>query len=301
MCHRPHDLRAQPWPARQGKQACVHTDGRVGRGSGRGHAGARPAAGRAPTGGVRTVLPPTCAPSWGGGRRALCPQGRSWPRGHGCCTQRQRQGGPGGRRAPGGWEMNGAGPGCLCPTRPTCSTVSEAWGHHDTPWTLVLRELRETMQEDPSQSCHHARDGRARRPRPQGLGGGPGSRPTGTTSVTCWDHCRFSHRSLRHRRAQGDPGALRGDAGGPEQVGRTPWAPDGITADRPGLRHVAQQGCLQTPQRPLSSDDATPPDSFAAEARECGPGESGAGRPSAQGEGLTDDPDVTVSEPCHPK
>ena len=141
----------------------------------------------------------------------------------------------------------------------------------------------------------------ARRPRPQGLGGGPGSRPTGTTSVTCWDHCRFSHRSLRHRRAQGDPGALRGDAGGPEQVGRTPWAPDGITADRPGLRHVAQQGCLQTPQPPLSSDDATPPDSFAAEARECGPGESGAGRPSAQGEGLTDDPDVTVSEPCHPK
>ena len=44
-----------------------------------------------------------------------------------------------------------------------------------------------------------------------------------------------------------------------------------------------------------------PPDSFATEARECGPGESGTSRPSAQGEGLTDDPDVTVSEPCHPK
>lgn len=80
MCHRPHDLRAQPWPVRQGKQACVHTDGRVGSGSGRGHAGAWPAA--APTGGVRTVLPPTHAPSWGGGRRALCPRGGSWLRGH---------------------------------------------------------------------------------------------------------------------------------------------------------------------------------------------------------------------------
>lgn len=41
--------------------------------------------------------------------------------------------------------MNGAGLGCLCPTRPTCSSISEAWGQHDTPWTLVLRELRETM------------------------------------------------------------------------------------------------------------------------------------------------------------
>ncbi|KAI4536551.1 hypothetical protein MG293_013943 [Ovis ammon polii] len=52
---------------------------------------------------------------------------------------------------------------------------------------------------------------------------------------------------------------------------------------------------------PLSMDDATPPDSLAAEARDCGPGESGTGRPSAQGEGLMDDPDVTVPEPCHPK
>lgn len=87
---------------------------------------------------------------------------------------------------------------------------------------------------------------------PWGVGQAPG--PPAPTSVTCWDRCRFSHRSRRHRRAQGDPGALRGDAGGPEHVGRMPWAPDGITADRPGLRHVAQKAacgvhrphCLQT-------------------------------------------------------
>lgn len=45
MCHRLHDLRAHPWPARQGKQACVHTARQAGRGGGRGHTGARRASG----------------------------------------------------------------------------------------------------------------------------------------------------------------------------------------------------------------------------------------------------------------
>ena len=170
----------------------------------------------------------------------------------------------------------------------------------NTPWTLVLRELRKTTQEDPSQSGRHAGDGHACHLVHRALGGGPGSRPSATNLSHLLTPLQVQPLQPETQTGPGRPGGTRRGHGGPRADGEDSWAPDGIAADRPGLRHVTQQGCLRCPQPPLSMHDATPPDSLAAEARDCGRGESGTGRPSAQGEGPMDDPDVTVPEPCHP-
>ena len=206
---------------------CTHRQ-RAGRDGSRGHAGARLVAGRAPTGGARTVLPPTRTPSWGGGWWAPCPRGTSQPRGPGRPLHGETEAGRtslGDAGCPGAG--NGAGP--VASILPGGNTPPSS---EHTPDTM-LRELQETMQAAPSRSCRHAGNGLARQPPsstgPRVAGRAPG--PPAPTSVTCWDRCRFRRHSQRHRQAQGGQGALGGELGGLGQVGRTPWAPNGITAD----------------------------------------------------------------------
>ena len=147
--------------AREAGKTSLCTQTARGRDGGRGHAGARLVAGRAPTGGARTVLPPTRTPLWGGGCRAPCPQGTSWLRGPGPLHRETEAGRTslGDAGCPGAG--NGAGP--VASILPGGNTPPSS---EHTPDTM-LRAFRETMQADPSRSCRHAGDGHAHHPHPQ--------------------------------------------------------------------------------------------------------------------------------------